>query len=327
MAHEILVLSAEEIRALISMREIINAVRGAYLELSAGVIAPERMHIDISENDGTILIMPVYSSSGGYMSLKTATLFSGNRDKNLPLLQAVITLIDGSDGRIMALMDGSLITALRTGAASGVASELLSRKDSKTVAVFGAGIQGRTQLEAVCAVRKIEQAFIFDPHQPSADKFAKEMSKMLEIDVKRARDENELRKADIICTATSSVNPVFKAENVSPGTHINAIGSYKPHVREIPGEIVARSRIVMDHKESCLSEAGDLLIPLKEKLINKECLQDEISEIITGRKPGRVSDDEITFFKSVGHAVQDLASARLIYKKAVDTGKGRMISL
>jgi ornithine cyclodeaminase/alanine dehydrogenase-like protein (mu-crystallin family) len=327
MGHEILVLSAKEIRSLISIGEIIDAVRGAYLEQSAGVIAPGRMHIDIPENKGTILIMPVYSSSGGYMSLKTATLFSGNRDKNLPLLQAVITLIDGSDGRILALMDGSLITALRTGAASGVASGILARDDSKTVAVFGAGIQGRTQLEAVCAVREIEQAFIFDPHESSADKFAEEMAKMLGIDVKRARDENELRKADIICTATSSSDPVFKAEFISPGTHINAIGSYKPHIREIPGEIVARSRIVMDHKESCLSEAGDLLIPLKEKLIDRERLQDEISEIITGNKPGRVSNDVITFFKSVGHAVQDLASARLIYDKALETGKGRMISL
>ncbi len=327
MAHEILTLSADDIRSLVSMKEIIAAVREAYLELAAGVTAPERLHLDIPENKGTVLIMPVYSKAGGYLSLKTATLFSDNREKQLPLLQAVIMLIDGSDGRIRALLEGSLITALRTGAASGVASDLLSRKNSKTAAVFGAGIQGKTQLEAVCAVRAVKQAYIFDPHRASVEKYAEEMSALLQIDVIAAEDETVLRNADIICTATSAVEPVFKAQSVAPGTHINAIGSYKPHVREIPGEIAAKSRIVMDHKASCMTEAGDLLIPLKEDLISEADLSDEIADIISGKKPARNSEEEITFFKSVGHAVQDLAAARLIYQKALTAGKGQMINL
>jgi ornithine cyclodeaminase/alanine dehydrogenase-like protein (mu-crystallin family) len=285
------------------------------------------MHIDIPQQEGTILIMPVYSPASEMLSLKTATLFSKNKSKQLPLLQAAVTLIDGTDGRILALLEGSIVTALRTGAASGVATDLLARQDSKIVAIFGAGIQGRTQLEAVCAIRDIEKALIFDPDFDSAKTFADEMSRHLNININPAENEKELLTADVICTATSSETPVFKAKFVAPGTHINAIGSYKPHVREIPEKLVLNSRIVMDYKKSCLTEAGDLVIPLNKGIISLRQLDDEIGEIISGKKASRKFSEEITLFKSVGHAIQDLATARLLYNKATKSGIGTKISL
>ncbi len=328
MSHSILILSQKEIRSLITMPEIITTVREAYLELSSGeTIAPERMHINIPKHEGTVLIMPIYSQASCLLSLKTATLFSDNKTKQLPLLQAIITLIDGMNGRILAILEGSLITAMRTGAASGTATDLLARQDSKTVAIFGAGIQGRTQLEAVCAVRNIEKSFIFDPDTESANIYAAEMSAQLNIDVCIPDNEKKLLEADIICTATSSNSPVFKAEFVAPGTHINAFGSYKPQTREIPEEIVQKSRIIMDHKKSCLTEAGDILIPLNNGNISLKQLDDEIGEIISGEKPARNSPEEITLFKSVGHAIQDLTVAQLIYKKAIETETGTKVSL
>ncbi|MHA1186347.1 MAG: ornithine cyclodeaminase family protein [Candidatus Heimdallarchaeota archaeon] len=209
---------------------------------------------------------------------------------------------------------------------------MLARKNAKIVAIFGAGAQGRTQLEAITTVRTIEKAFIFETDKERAQTFQKEMSDKLSIEIEIAKNAIDLQQADIISTATSSQNPVFDDENLKAGVHINAIGSYKPHVRElptetIPTETITKAKVVVDHYESCLTEAGDILIPIQEGAINKEHIYAELGEIILQEKPSRTSDTDITVFKSVGNAIQDLMTANQILISAEELNLGTKISL
>ena len=224
-------------------------------------------------------------------------------------------------------MDGSYLTALRTGAGSGVATSLLSREDSQVAAIFGAGEQGRTQLEAICTVRAIKKALIFDKNEAKAKLFAKEMSNYLSIPVDVAASKSDLREADIVCTATNSAEPVFSDSDLKPGVHINAIGSYKPHKREVPSETIQKAKVIVDHRESCLTEAGDILIPLKEGIITENHILGEIGEIISSKKQIRKRNEEITFFKSVGNAIQDLTAANEVIKAANNLNIGQILRL
>jgi ornithine cyclodeaminase/alanine dehydrogenase-like protein (mu-crystallin family) len=224
----------------------------------------------------------------------------------------VTIVIDAETGTPLAVLDAGHLTAVRTGAASGAATDALAREDARVAAVFGAGVQGRTQLEAVASVRPIRKALIFDPDRRAAAVYAEEMGKKLGLDVEAASSPEALRDADIVSTATTSVDPVFFDRDLKPGVHINAIGSYKPHVREIPGETVRRATVFVDERRGCLEEAGDLLIPIRQGLFGKDHIRGEIGEVLAGLKPGRRSEDEVTVFKSVGNAVEDLAVASLI---------------
>jgi ornithine cyclodeaminase/alanine dehydrogenase-like protein (mu-crystallin family) len=220
--------------------------------------------------------------------------------------------MDAANGTPLAVLDASYLTAVRTGAASGVATDVLAREDARVAAVFGAGVQGRTQLEAVAAVRSLRKAFIFDIDARAAADFAVEMGGRLGLDIEPAASPKALRDADIVCTATTSATPVFSDADLKPGAHINAIGSYKPHVREVPGETVRRAAVFVDERRSSLEEAGDLIIPLRQGLFGEDHIRAEIGEVLAGLKPGRTSEDEITLFKSVGNAVLDLAVAGLV---------------
>jgi len=309
--------TADDIRRALPMPEAVEIAKEAFRQISSRqTVAPTRTHLDIPEHKTTVLIMPSYVPGFKQIGLKLISLCANNPERGLPLIFALVIVTDAVTGKPLAVMDGSSLTALRTGAASGAATDVLARKDARVVAIFGAGIQGRTQLEAVAAVRPIKEAYIIDVDADRAKKFAKEMGEKLSLDIKVAGPAEALPRADVICTATTSSHPVFSDRDLKPGVHINAIGSYKPHVREIPGETVARARIVIDQREVSLVEAGDLIIPLRQGLIDEGSIQIEIGEILAGQKPGRGSESEITFFKSVGHAVQDLAAASFVLKKA-----------
>ncbi|RMF64616.1 MAG: ornithine cyclodeaminase family protein [Calditrichaeota bacterium] len=193
--------------------------------------------------------------------------------------------------------------------------------------IFGAGIQARSQLQAVCAVRNIRRAYVFGRTPENTATFAQEMSESLRIPVSPVRGFEVLREADIICTATSATEPLFSHADVPAGVHINAIGSYQPDVREIPGETVLAAKVVVDQRAACLSEAGDLLIPLNAGHLDENHIYAEIGEIAAGQKPGRQQGDEITLFKSVGNAVQDLAAAGEILKNAGKLGLGTELYL
>jgi ornithine cyclodeaminase/alanine dehydrogenase-like protein (mu-crystallin family) len=323
------ILSGKQIRDAVTMKDIVDAMRTAFIELSAGrAEMPIRAHITIPKPEGTALFMPSYMMPTGMIGIKTVTLFEDNRKNSIPYIQGMVNLFDGSNGTPKAVLDGMTITALRTGAASGLATELLSREKSSICAIFGAGVQGRTQLEAVCAVRDIKKCFIFDPFPAAARDFAEDMGKKLNIEVTVATTSQQtVRDADIICCATISETPVFNDGDLSAGVHINAVGSYKPHVQEVPEEMVLRSRLYVDHRESALEETGDLILPIKKGTMTAQHIIAELGEVAAGKAPGRRTDSEITFFKSVGVAVQDLAAAAVTLRKAEELNIGTLAEL
>lgn len=305
--------TTEEVQASLNMPAAIEAVADALVALSTGrAIVPPRTSLEVPAFRTTALVMPAYLPGPRRIGLKLISLCENNPGLGLPLAQALTVVMDAERGAPLAVLEAGYLTAVRTGAASGAAADALARRDARVAAVFGAGVQGRTQLEAVAAVRPLRKALVFDVDPRAAAAFAGEMGAKLGFDIEPATGPTALREADIICTATTSATPVFDDRDLKPGVHINAVGSYKPHIREIPGETVRRARLFVDETRSCLEEAGDILIPLGEGLIGKDHIRAEIGEVLAGLKPGRCSEDEITVFKSVGNAVEDLAVASLV---------------
>ncbi|MEO0017539.1 MAG: hypothetical protein RLZZ522_822 [Verrucomicrobiota bacterium] len=322
-------LSAAEVRLALPMKEAVEVMKAAFRELSEQrVVVPLRTHVPMPEHQGGVLVMPVYSPDSALFGLKVITLFEGNPALKLPFIQGLVTVFETTTGRPLAIMDGNSLTALRSGAASGAATDLLARKDASRVAIFGAGIQSRTQLAAVCAVRAIREARIFDQDPDRAATFAREASLELGIPVTVAATSAEaLAGVDVICTATTSATPVFADHEVPAGVHINAIGSYKPHLSEIPPETVARAHVVVDQVDAAWEEAGDLILPLQAGLIGTEHIRAELGEIVAGTKPGRTDPEAVTFFKSVGIAIQDLAAASRVLANAEQLGIGTEVAL
>jgi ornithine cyclodeaminase/alanine dehydrogenase-like protein (mu-crystallin family) len=319
-----LILTAEDVRKALPMNETIEAMKRAYASLSDGKAeVPLRTRLSVPPQDAVSLFMPAYvhTDEGDALAVKVVSLFPKNpeRERKLAFIQAAVLVLDADTGRPMALLEGNSLTAIRTGAGSGAAIDLLARADSKVVAVFGAGAQGRTQLEAACSVRKIESAWVFDTSVERADDFVRDMAGKGNIP-KELRIANTsaqaLSEADIVCTATTSSTPVFADEELQPGTHISAIGSYTPEMQEVPGETVARAFVVVDSRSATLAETGDLLKPMQAGLFGEEYVSTELGEIVLGRKAGRQSPEQITYFKSVGVAVQDAMAAQLALQNA-----------
>ena len=322
-------LSADDVARALPMPEAIEAMKRAYARLSAGeAVVPPRLQFPLVDPPGHALVMPAYVPADGRLGVKIVTLVPANRDRGLPLIQALVVLVDTTTGSPLAVMDGAMLTAIRTGAGSGAATDLLARADAASVAIFGAGVQGRTQLEAVCAVRPIVRARVFDPDAAAARAFADAMSRRLGIAVEPAASPAEaMAGADVVCTATTASEPVFDDADVAPGTHINAVGAYRPPTREVPAATVCRARVVVDARAAALEEAGDIVVPIRDGLIGEDHIAAEIGEIVAGTKPGRRSQDEITFFKSVGVAVQDVAAAGVALANAERLGLGTEVRL
>jgi len=307
----LLYLSAEEVHRALPMPDAIAAMKEAFVQLSNGQVAlPPRRRIEAPGEQGAALVMACHSAAQGLFALKFITLFDTNRQCGLPLIQALVILSDAITGTHLAVLEGAALTAVRTGAASGAATDALARPDAAVAAIFGAGVQARTQLEAVSAVRRIRQARVFDPNAALADQFAAEMAQRLGLPVARASSPAKaLEDAGVVCTATTAPTPVFEDHELPPGAHINAVGSYKPQVAEIPADTVRRARVVVDHRASALEEAGDLLAALRRGLIDQAHFSTELGEVLAGRARGRQSAEEVTLFKSVGVAIQDLCAA------------------
>jgi len=325
----LLFLSAADVRRALPMQEAVEVMKSAFRELSENrAVVPLRTHLNMPEHRGGVLVMPAHSPDTARFSLKVITLFENNPALNLPFIQAMVMLFDSTTGSPLAIMEGTSLTAIRSGAASGAATDLLARADSHKVAIFGAGLQARTQLDAMCAVRPIRSASIFDQNLLRAADFASDASAELGIRVTVAASSAEaLEGADIICTATTQATPVFADEEVASGCHINAIGSYKPHMREIPPLTVARAYVVVDQYDAAWAEAGDLIMPLQAGLIQTNHLRAELGELVAGSKPGRTDPQMLTFFKSVGIAIQDLAAAARVLTNAQRLGLGTEVAL
>jgi ornithine cyclodeaminase/alanine dehydrogenase-like protein (mu-crystallin family) len=318
-------LNAREVKSCLPMDAAINAMRNAFIQLSAGAaVVPQRIHMQIPGKNGLGLYMPVYLPDTEKTAVKIVSVANDNAKKDLPLIHAIVMVSDAATGIPLAIMDGSVLTAIRTGAASGFATDLLAPKQASIVAIFGAGVQGRTQLEAVASVRPIDQIYIFDIDSERAEKFAAEMCLKLTKNVYLGKQEIDLPKADIICTATTSKVPVFDHRNLKPGVHINGVGSYTPEMQELPAETVRKAKLVVDTYQSCLSEAGEIINAIKLGEISEDHIFAELGEIASGKKFGRISDREITLFKSVGNAVQDLAVANVVLENAEKNNIGSL---
>jgi ornithine cyclodeaminase len=327
----VLILNAHEVREATPMPEVIQAMKHAYAALSTGqATVPMRVHLSIPQHDALSLFMPAYTHADDTeaLAVKVVSLFPTNPARGLAYIQAAVLVLDPQTGRAIALLEGSSLTAIRTGAASGAAIDLLARKESKTVAIFGAGAQGRTQLEAACTARKIDTAYVFDPTADKAQAFADQMKGKGRIpqDIRVARSAKEaIENADIICTATTSKKPVFEDQDLKAGTHISAVGSYKPDMQEVPAETLQRARIFVDSRAAALEEAGDLIQPIRAGLFDESHIGAELGEVVLGIKSGRESQEEITYFKSVGIAVQDAVAAQIALNSARKMNIGKEV--
>ncbi|HLL49069.1 MAG TPA: ornithine cyclodeaminase [Thermomicrobiales bacterium] len=327
-----LVLTRSQIRELVPMPDAIELMKTAFAELSAGrTVSPLRTVIPNPEMEGDALFMPAYVPAMNALGLKTVSVFRRNPDRGLPVIHAIVSLIDPETGQPLAIMDGTYLTALRTGAVSGAAADLLARPDSRVLAAIGAGAQGITQIAAVSAVRPIERVIAVDVNEQALERLREslrndwpEIEPRLETTTDAAA---ALREADIICTATTSRVPVFRDEDVRPGTHISAVGAYTPEMQELPAETVARATVVVDAIDAALTEAGDLIIPLRDGLVSRQHFARELGMVASGSAPGRASTDEITLFKSVGNAVQDVVDAKRAVDRAQEFGIGTEIDL
>lgn len=326
------IISRKEVAQAVKMPEAIEAVKKSYIQLSAGKAeVPLRARIEVKKEKGVSLFMPAYLAESETMGVKVVTVFPNNQKKGLPTIYATVLVLDTETGRPLAVIEATYLTAIRTGAASGVATDLLARKDVHVASIFGAGAQSRTQLEAVCTVRSIEKVWVYDIKPERARAFVDEMkarSAPIPSDISVAGSPSQaVSEADLICTATTSLEPVFDDSDLKPGVHINGIGSYTPDMVEIPYQTVIRSKVVVDSFEVALSEAGDLIIPLKKGLISREKIHGEIGDVAAAKIPGRQSDEELTFFKSVGIASQDVAVAELILHRSQDLGLGLEVDI
>lgn len=327
-----LFLTRHDVQQAVGMVDAIEAVEGAFIALSTGkAYAPVRLSLPVPEQNAAIHYMPAYLPTSAALGAKIVSTFPHNPEIGKATVQAVLVVSDPSTGETLAIMEGGYLTALRTAAASGVASRHLARPDARVVAIFGAGVQGRTQLEAVCAVRDIETVWVYDLNGQAADRYASEMSMRggrVPSDVRVASSPVQaVSDADIICTSTPSRQPLFSDTDLKAGVHINAIGGFTPEMQEIPPDTVARARIVVDCHEACMAEAGDLIIPLNHGMINREQCTTELGHVAAGVRPGRTSSEQVTLFKSVGNAVQDVSVAQLVVQRARSLGLGVEVSL
>jgi len=326
---ELKILSAENVRQALPMAEAIAGMKEAYIQLSAGqATVPLRSRIDVPAHDGISLTMPAYLASSGDMAVKIVSVYPGNVKSKIPAIHAAVLVLDEVTGRPVALMEGSALTAIRTGAASGAATDLLARSGAATVAIFGSGVQARTQLEAVCTVRAIKAIRVFSLDFDQARRFAQTMSGRGPIPhaIEIANNPAEaISGVDIICTATTSTTPVFDGQFLEPGTHINSIGSFTPEMQEVDVETIRRSLVIVDSRDAVMEEAGDLLIPIADGEISEDHIHAEIGEIAAGKKPGRTNPEQITYFKSVGVAVQDAIAGRIALENAVANNLGTVV--
>lgn len=323
-----LILNRNDVISVLQMSDCMDIVDKAFAELANGT-AVLPLRTGIKPPDGVSLYMPAYLKEMGALACKVVTVYKDNPKKhNMPTTIGKVLLQDINTGDVVCIMDGGYLTAVRTGAVSGVATRYLAREDKNQIAgIFGAGVQAKMQLWAVAIARDISKAIVYDISDEAVTKFISEMSAKLNIGIVKAKTPEEILQADIICTASSSPTPLFDGKHLKEGTHINGIGSHSPNARELDTETIKRSLFVGDSREACFSEAGDIMIPVSEGAIKESHFYAELGEIITGKKKGRTNKEMITLFKSNGLAIQDAATAKVVYEKAVEKGIGTKVEI
>jgi len=318
-----LILTESDVRGLLTLERTIELMEGALLAYSTGgVVQPVRLVVPAERHGGLAALMPAYVTTREALGAKAVTFYPGNAARNLPTHMAVILLWDSATGELLAMIDGRLITEVRTAAVSAAATKALARPDAAVLALLGSGVQARSHLKALRRVRPIAEVRVWS-RTPA---HAKEFVERLELSVRAVPTAEEaVRDADLICTVTSATEPVLRGEWLSPGSHINAVGAPRPAWRELDTAAVVRSRCFVDSRTGALAESGDLLLPIQEGAIDATHIAGEIGEVFAGTVAGRTGAEEVTLFKSLGMAVEDVVTAQHIYERARAQGIGREV--
>jgi ornithine cyclodeaminase/alanine dehydrogenase-like protein (mu-crystallin family) len=326
---KVLILSQSEVRRLLPMSDCIEAMAEALGALARGdVVMPLRQVTMLPKALGALASMPVFAEALGGIGVKVITVFPDNRGSGYDSHQGVVLVFDAAHGSLRAIVDASEITAIRTAAVSGLATRLLARDDAADLAILGSGVQARTHLAAMLAVRHVRRVRVWSPNPENRDRFAEYESRRHNVRVEPAASaQSAVAGADLICTTTAAREPVLRGKWIAAGAHVNAVGSSVKTARELDTEAVRRARLFVDRRESTLHEAGDFLIPKAEGAIGDDHIVGEIGEILLGAVRGRESAEEVTLFKSLGLAVEDLAAARLVCARAKERDVGTWVDL
>jgi len=326
---KILILTHAEVEELLPVSECIPIMAEALADLAKGnVYQPLRMVITPPDADGDMALMPSYrAGERAAYGVKTVCFFPGNPAKGLDAHQGSVMLFSAETGELRALMNASAITAIRTASVSGVATRLLAREDASELAIIGSGVQARAHIEAMACVRPIKRARVASLRVEHARKFAEEFGPRYSFPIEPVESvESAVRGADLIVTTTTAAEPIVMLEWISPGAHLNVVGSSIPTTREVDSVTMAGASLFVDRRESTINEGGDYLFALREGAIGPDHIKAEIGELLIRAKRGRTSPEEITLFKSLGLAVEDLASADYLYRKATRTGAGTWVA-
>jgi ornithine cyclodeaminase len=324
-----LILSRAGVEQVLEMGDCIEALRHAHIAFSRGeAIMPLRL-TERFHDQGVMGLMPAWLDDGPLLGVKCVTSFFANPERGLPMIASTILLLDAETGTTRAIMDGALITEVRTAAASALATAELARPAAAHLALIGAGVQARSHLEAMAAVRALKSVSVVARSTDSADRFIEQQAERYPgVEFRAAASgDDAVRSADLVCAVSAAREPVISPTAVAPGTHINGVGSHTPNTREIPGETMRDARIIVDSRVANLSECGDCMIPIAEGLFGPEHVSDELGELLAGTKPARTTDDEITVYQSCGIAIQDVATANLVYERTVAAGVGIDVEL
>mmetsp|Transcript_29169 Transcript_29169/g.82260 ORF Transcript_29169/g.82260 Transcript_29169/m.82260 type:complete len:327 (-) Transcript_29169:90-1070(-) len=323
-------LSALACEQALPMELTISAMSTAFVELSTGEADVPLRSRTPAQREGIMITMPGHLRRSGSLGVKLVSVFPQNAEKRLPMIHALVVAMDPNTGVPLAVIEGAALTAIRTAAGSAAATQVLARPEATSLAVIGTGVQARSHVRAMCAVRGITKMWVFGRDRARARAFADEIvaDPSLPTDVTVTDSaEDAVRDADVICTATTSSRPVFDGRCVKAGAHINAVGSFTASMQEVDGATLKRALVTFDSREAVLAEAGDIVVALQSGAISERDLHAEIGEIINGTKPGRSSPEQITYFKSVGVAVQDVAAASLAWQQACEHNIGTDVDM
>jgi len=326
---KVLIINQSEVRQLLPMAECMDVMAEALKALARGeAILPLRPVLWLPEKYGALGMMPSYLGNIKTMGLKVVSVFPHNHGTEYDSHQGAVLVFETVHGQLLSIMDSSSITGIRTGAVSGIATRLLAREDAHTLAILGSGVQARSHLAAMLQARKIERVSVWSRNADHSEAFAERELRRYGLRIEVAPTvQAAVEGADIICTTTAAPEPILKGEWIAPGAHINAVGSSVPFTRELDTAAMAKAKLFVDRRESTINEAGDFLFAKKEGAISDEHIRGEIGDLLLGKVAGRGSPDEITVFKSLGLAIEDLAAANYVYQKAVETGVGASIEL
>lgn len=326
---EVLIADQQLVTELYTMDRAIATMRDAFRMLDEGdVVMPLRSLLVLPGGQRVMGLMPSYAGALDAVGVKAVAAFPDNFGTEYDTHQGVVLFFDAQRGLLRAIVDATSITAIRTAAVSAVATGLLAREDARELAIIGAGTQAVAHLEAMSLVRPLQRARVFSVPHESAVAFAAAQSDRFGVPVEVAETaQAAVAGADIVCTVTTSPEPVLKGEWVSPGTHVNCVGAYSPTTREIDSDLMVKSRLYADRRESLTAEAGEFLIPRSEGLIGDDHVRGELSELLVGKAHGRTSAEQITLFKSLGVAIEDLASACFVYRTAQESRQGTWVEI